>query len=70
MVRDFENTKIGIKCNSCSNFTENVTRKWSLSDEDKDMIIMWHKINYTFENNQKELISHMEYIGKDSEVLL
>ena len=30
------------------------------------MIVMWHKINYKL-NNQNKLISHMEYIGKDSQ---
>ena len=63
----FENTKIGIKNATPAQILQKMLqRKWSLSDEDKDMIVMWHKINYTFENNQKELISHMEYIGKDS----
>tara|TARA_B100001094_G_C18102019_1_gene756289 strand:+ start:54 stop:1388 length:1335 start_codon:yes stop_codon:yes gene_type:complete len=63
----FENTKIGIKNATPAQILQKILQgKWSLSDEDKDMIVMWHKINYTFENNQKELISHMEYIGKDS----
>ena len=63
----FENTKIGIKNATPAQILQKILQgKWSLSDEDKDMIVMWHKINYTLENNQKELISHMEYIGKDS----
>jgi saccharopine dehydrogenase-like NADP-dependent oxidoreductase len=63
----FENTKVGLKNATPAQILQKILQeKWSLSIDDKDMIVMWHKINYTFENNQRELISHMEYIGKDS----
>ena len=39
--------------------------KWSLEPNDKDMIVMWHKLNYLLNGEQKEIRSHMIYIGKD-----
>ena len=63
----FDNTKVGLKNATPAQILQKILQeKWSLSIDDKDMIVMWHKINYTLENNQRELISHMEYIGKDS----
>ena len=41
--------------------------KWSLSEDDKDMIVMWHKFNYKLNQVDKEIRSHMIYIGKDSQ---
>lgn len=56
-------------------FTEDVTpayflqkileRKWSLSDDDKDMIVMWHKFVYELDNQFHEINSHMVAIGED-----
>jgi saccharopine dehydrogenase-like NADP-dependent oxidoreductase len=39
--------------------------QWSLSDDDKDMIVMWHKFNFNLNGVQKEIRSHMVYIGQD-----
>jgi saccharopine dehydrogenase-like NADP-dependent oxidoreductase len=63
----FGDTKIGLKNATPAQILQKILQdKWSLTTDDKDMIVMWHKINFTLENNQKELISHMEYLGKDS----
>ena len=32
------------------------------------MIVMWHRVTYTLDEIEKELISHMTYIGKDSNI--
>ncbi|MCB0803840.1 MAG: saccharopine dehydrogenase, partial [Flavobacteriales bacterium] len=42
-------------------------RKWSLSEQDKDMIVMWHKFVYTTnEGKEKELHSSMVLKGKST----
>lgn len=56
-------------------FTEDVTpafflqkileEKWKLEPQDKDMIVMWHKIVYHKENSYHEINSHMVAIGED-----
>lgn len=63
----FEREKIGI--------TEDVTPayflqkiledKWTLEPEDKDMIVMWHKLVYKLNGEFKEINSHMITIGED-----
>ena len=65
----FENTKVGLKNATPAQILQKILqKKWSLAKDDKDMIVMWHKINYTIKNNSREMISHMEYIGKDAEL--
>jgi saccharopine dehydrogenase-like NADP-dependent oxidoreductase len=63
----FEKTKM--------NFTEDVTPafflqkiledKWRLESQDKDMIVMWHKIVYHLNGKYHEINSHMVTIGED-----
>ena len=57
------------------NFTEDVTPafflqkiledKWKLEPQDKDMIVMWHKIVYRLNGKYHEINSHMVTIGED-----
>ena len=54
------------------NYTGKKTRKilqnkWSLREEDKDMIVMWHKFNFSQKGVDKEIRSHMVYIGKNNQ---
>ena len=39
--------------------------KWSLDPDDKDMLVMWHKFNYTLNGSEHELHSSMVSIGED-----
>ena len=39
--------------------------KWTLEEDDKDMIVMWHKFVYTYEGKFHEINSHMVSIGED-----
>ena len=39
--------------------------KWSLSDEDKDMIVMWHKFGYYLDGKKFGIESSMVHVGKD-----
>ena len=65
----FEDRKIGLKDASPAQILQKILQeKWSLSPHDKDMIIMWHRVTYRFDKIEKELISHMAYIGKDSHI--
>jgi len=65
----FENKKIGLKNASPAQILQKILKeKWSLSPQDKDMIVMWHKVTYTLDKIERKLISHMTYIGKDSNI--
>ena len=39
--------------------------KWTLKEDDKDMIVMWHKFTYRLNGEDKEIHSSLVYIGKD-----
>ena len=65
----FEDKKIGLKDASPAQILQKILQeKWTLSPQDKDMIVMWHRVTYTLNKIEKELISHMAYIGKDSNI--
>ena len=62
----FDNKKIGLKNATPAQILQKILEdKWSLEPNDKDMIVMWHKLNYLLNGEQKEIRSHMIYIGKD-----
>ncbi|MDB4324388.1 saccharopine dehydrogenase NADP-binding domain-containing protein [Crocinitomicaceae bacterium] len=42
-----------------------IEEKWVLDPEDKDMLVMWHKFNYTLNGKGYEVTSHMINIGED-----
>ena len=63
----FEDKKIGLKNATPAQILQKILQnKWSLKEEDKDMIVMWHKFNFSQKGVDKEIRSHMVYIGKDS----
>ena len=62
----FDNKKIGLKNATPAQILQKILEdKWSLDANDKDMIVMWHKLNFLLNGEQKEIRSHMVYIGKD-----
>jgi len=64
----FENKKIGLKNATPAQILQKILEdKWSLSPNDKDMIVMWHKFNFVIKNKPFETISHMVYIGQDDQ---
>ena len=64
----FENKKIGLKNATPAQILQKILEdKWSLSPNDKDMIVMWHKFNFIIKNKLFETISHMVYIGQDDQ---
>ena len=47
LARIFEDKKIGLKNATPAQMLQKILKdKWSLSEDDKDMIVMWHKFNY------------------------
>ena len=64
----FDDKKIGLKNATPAQILQKILQdKWSLTEEDKDMIVMWHKFNFSHDGVDKEIRSHMVYIGKDSQ---
>ena len=64
----FDDKKIGLKNATPAQILQKILQdKWSLTEEDKDMIVMWHKFNFSQKGVDKEIRSHMVYIGKDSQ---
>ena len=64
----FEEKKIGLKNATPAQILQKILQnKWSLKEEDKDMIVMWHKFNFSQKGVDKEIRSHMVYIGKDTQ---
>jgi saccharopine dehydrogenase-like NADP-dependent oxidoreductase len=41
--------------------------KWSLAEDDKDMIVMYHKFGYELNGEKKQIDSTMVHIGEDQE---
>lgn len=63
----FEETKIGLKEATPAQILQKILEeKWTLAPEDKDMIVMWHKLVYkTKSGEKKEIHSSMVSIGED-----
>ena len=62
----FEDKKIGIKGATPAQILQKILEdKWTLEEKDKDMIVMWHKINFKLNGENKETRSYMTYIGED-----
>ena len=62
----FEDTKMSFdKDVSPAFFLQKILeKKWSLKEEDKDMIVMWHKFVYKLNGEMMEINSHMVSIEK------
>ena len=65
----FSDEKVGIRNATPAQILQNIlSKKWKLQPDDKDMIVMWHKISYVEKESEKEvdLTSSMAVIGEDS----
>lgn len=65
----FENTKVGLKNATPAQILQKILEdKWSLEPEDKDMIVMWHKLTYELQGQKhcKEL--SMVVKGEDQNI--
>ncbi|MCO6494571.1 MAG: saccharopine dehydrogenase NADP-binding domain-containing protein [Bacteroidetes bacterium] len=41
--------------------------KWKLNPKDKDLLVMYHEVDYTIDNKQNKLTSRMSLEGKDAD---
>ncbi|APG60472.1 saccharopine dehydrogenase family protein [Christiangramia salexigens] len=58
--------KIGIKDATPAQALQKILmEKWSLSKDDKDMIVMYHKFGYELNGEKKQIDSTMVHIGKN-----
>ena len=64
----FEDKKIPLKEASPAQILQHLLEeKWTLAPQDKDMILMQHRIKYTYQNKAKELTSSLVVFGDDSQ---
>jgi len=62
----FENTKIGLSGLSPAGVLQRLLEtKWALDKDDKDLIVMWHRFNFTLNGEEKEIISSLAVEGED-----
>lgn len=62
----FENTKIGIKGATPAQILQHILeQKWTLDQDDKDMIAMWHRFTFKLNGEDKEIHSSMVVKGDD-----
>jgi len=58
--------KIGIKNATPAQALQKILmEKWTLQDEDKDMIVMYHKFGYELDGKKKQIDSNIVMIGED-----
>jgi saccharopine dehydrogenase-like NADP-dependent oxidoreductase len=64
----FDQTPIGIKNATPAQILEHILmKKWSLSEEDRDMIVMWHKIVGEKEGQSHTWHAYLTVEGEDVE---
>jgi saccharopine dehydrogenase (NAD+, L-glutamate forming) len=62
----FSDTKVGLKDATPAQILQKILEdKWTLEEDDKDMIVMWHKFTYELNGQDKEIHSSLVYIGED-----
>lgn len=62
----FEDKKVGLKNATPAQILQKILEdKWTLDDEDRDMIVMWHKFNYEMNGEARELHASMVVLGDD-----
>ena len=62
----FSETKVGMKDATPAQILQKILEeKWSLEEDDKDMIIMWHKFGYELNGKKHQKESSMVCIGDD-----
>ena len=62
----FEDRKIGVKGLSPAKVLQKkLEEKWNLEPNDKDLIVMWHRFNYSLAGEDFEIISSLAVEGED-----
>ncbi len=64
----FEETLVGLdKGTPAQILTHILHKRWSMAPADKDMIVMWHKFDYTLDGKAYQRQSHMVLKGENAE---
>ncbi|MEO1255224.1 MAG: saccharopine dehydrogenase C-terminal domain-containing protein, partial [Bacteroidota bacterium] len=62
----FENELVGLNQGTPAQILEHILKKkWTLQDDDKDMIVMWHKFNFMADGKARQIESSMVALGDE-----
>lgn len=62
----FDEEPVGMKEGTPAQILEHILhKKWDLVEEDRDMIVMWHKFDFILNGEEKQIHSHMVVKGQD-----
>lgn len=63
----FSEELVGLESGTPAQILEHILKKkWTLNDEDKDMIVMWHKFDFVANGEHRQIQSTMVAIGEDT----
>jgi len=63
----FDDDKVGLEEGTPAQVLEHILKKkWTLGENDKDMIVMWHKFDFMDNGKHRQVQSTMVAIGEDS----
>jgi len=63
----FDEEKIGLTKGTPAQILEHIlNKKWVLKKEDKDLVVMWHRLRYNTKNESREIQASLTAIGDDS----
>jgi saccharopine dehydrogenase (NADP+, L-glutamate forming) len=63
----FDNVKIGLTEGSPAQILEFIlSKRWKLEEEDKDMIVMWHRFRYLQDGSEKSLEAYLIVKGENN----
>lgn len=62
----FKEIPVGLKKGTPAQILEHILKKkWTIKDDDKDMIVMWHKFDFLDNGKHRQIQSHMVVLGED-----
>ncbi|MEQ9230355.1 MAG: saccharopine dehydrogenase C-terminal domain-containing protein, partial [Cyclobacteriaceae bacterium] len=62
----FSEELVGLKEGTPAEILEHILKKkWTLNDDDKDLIVMWHKFDYLENGTHRQIQAHMAVAGED-----
>lgn len=62
----FSEELVGLNEGTPAQILEHILKKkWTLNDEDRDLIVMWHKFDYLENGTPKQIQAHMAVEGED-----
>jgi saccharopine dehydrogenase-like NADP-dependent oxidoreductase len=63
----YSNKKVGLKNATPAQILQHILeQKWTLKQDDKDMIVMWHKFDFERNGQKHQIQSSMVSVGEDS----